>query len=159
MYEKYIEYDPSNSSSWIQFAQFENLLADHARARAIFELGVSQQTPLSYPENLWKAYIDFEVEQGERVNARKLYERLIKLSGHVKVWRSYAEFEASAIPMSQAMKEELGIEEDEDEEERMVEGDYELGRQVFQRGYNDLKERGLKEEVNLYFCLPLNFLY
>jgi hypothetical protein len=34
------------------------------------------------PEILWKAYIDFEVdEQGDREKTRSLYERLVVLSG------------------------------------------------------------------------------
>jgi len=37
------------------------------------------------PEILWKAYIDFEMEAGERVVVRALYERLIALSGHVDI--------------------------------------------------------------------------
>ncbi|EJD01987.1 pre-mRNA-splicing factor CLF1 [Fomitiporia mediterranea MF3/22] len=143
LYEKYIEFDPTNSSAWIQFAQFEAVLADYARVRAIYELGVSQ-VPLSYPENLWKAYIDFEFEQGEREKTRALYERLVQISGHVKVWRAYAEFEAAPIPMSQAMREEE--EEEEEEEEKFVEGDVQLARQVFERAYKDLKSRDLKEE-------------
>ncbi|KAH8112430.1 pre-mRNA-splicing factor CLF1 [Phellopilus nigrolimitatus] len=143
LYEKYIEFDPTNSSSWIQFAQFEAALADYSRARAIFELGIGQ-TPLSYPENLWKAYIDFEFEQGEREKTRALYERLVALSGHVKVWRAYAESEAAPIPMSQALQEEE--EEDENDQEKFVEGDLQLARQVFERGYKDLKSKGLKEE-------------
>lgn len=149
-----LQFDPTNSSAWIQFAGLETLLGDYTRTRAIFELG-TQQNPLSSPENLWKAYIDFEYEQGERGNARSLYERLIKLSGHVKVWISYAEFELNPIPMSQKMKEDQGIEDEEEEEEetRMVEGDAELARQVYERGYKDLKSKGLKEEVGL----PLNY--
>ena len=154
LYEKYIEFDPTNSSAWIQFAQFEAALADYARARAIFELGVSQ-SPLSYPENLWKAYIDFEFEQGEREKTRALYERLVQLSGHVKVWRAYAEFEAAPIPMSATMREELGEEEEEEEEVKYVEGDVQLARQVFDRAYRDLKSRDLKEEVPSFFFLVI----
>lgn len=127
----------------MQFAQFEAALADHARARGIYELGINQ-TPLSYPENLWKAYIDFEFEQGEREKTRALYERLVALSGHVKVWRAYALFEAAPIPMSQALHEG---EEDEEDEEKYVDGDIQLARQVFERAYKDLKNKGLKEEV------------
>ena len=131
-------------------------MGDFARARAIFELGVAQ-TPLSYPENLWKAYIDFEFEQGEREKTRQLYERLVSISGHVKVWRSYAEFEAAPIPLSQALREDE--DEEEEEEEKMVEGSIELARQVFDRGYKDLKNRGLKDEVrvatNLKECATL----
>lgn len=96
------------------------------------------------PELLWKAYIDFETEEGERAKARALYERLLSLSGHVKVWISYALFEATPLPMPRAEREDL----DEDEEEvPMVEGDVELARQVFERAYKDLKSRELKAEV------------
>ena len=58
-------------------------------------------------------------------------------------------FEAEEIPMSARVKEELGIEEDEEdeEEERMVPGDPEKARQVYERAYKDLKKQGLKEEV------------
>merc|ERR1711973_907708 len=45
------------------------------------------------PEILWKAYIDFEVEQEETDKARELYRRLLDRTQHVKVWLSYAQFE------------------------------------------------------------------
>ncbi|ESK94476.1 pre-mrna-splicing factor clf1 [Moniliophthora roreri MCA 2997] len=144
LYEKYLEFDPSNSSAWIKFAELESQLQDFARTRAIFELGVSQ-SPLSMPELLWKAYIDYEVEEGERDAARALYERLVALSGHVKVWISYALFEAEPIPLPRAMREDED-EEDEEAEQRMVAGDAALARQVFERAYKDLKGRGLKSE-------------
>ena len=122
-------------------------MEDFTRAEAIFELGVSQSS-LSMPEILWKAYIDFEVdEQGDREKARSLYERLISLSGHHKVWISYAEFEGSSIPLPRAMREE---EENEDTEPRVVVGDPILARQVFERGYKDLRTKGLKAEVGLH---------
>lgn len=162
LYEKYIEvcvlwspyrslhsnafaqFDPTNSAAWIKYAELETQLADFARVRAIFELGVSQ-TALSMPELLWKAYIDFETEEGEREKARDLYERLVQLSGHVKVWISYATFEAEPIPIARALREEA--EDEEEEEVPMVEGDPVRARQVFDRAYKDLKGKGLKHEV------------
>ncbi|TBU28797.1 hypothetical protein BD311DRAFT_796936 [Dichomitus squalens] len=160
LYEKYIEvrmfprytrlfsnarhkFDPTNSAAWIKYAELETQLEDFARVRAIYELGISQ-TALSMPELLWKAYIDFETEEGEREKARDLYERLVQLSGHVKVWISYATFEAEPIPVPRAMREEA--EEEEEEEVPMVEGDPVRARQVFERGYKDLKSKGLKHE-------------
>lgn len=138
------QYDPTNSAAWIKYAELETALEDFTRAEAIFELGVSQQS-LSMPEILWKAYIDFEVdEQGDREKTRSLYERLVSVSGHHKVWISYAEFEGSSIPLPRALREE---EEDEDAEPRVVAGDAELARQIFGRGYKDLKSKGLKAEV------------
>ncbi|KJA13675.1 hypothetical protein HYPSUDRAFT_151330 [Hypholoma sublateritium FD-334 SS-4] len=144
LYEKYLEYDASNSTAWIKYAELEAQLQDFARTRAIFELAVGQ-SPLSMPELLWKAYIDFEVEEGERETARALYERLITLSGHVKVWIAYAMFEAEPIPLPRAEREEEE-EEEEEEERKMVPGDPPLARQVFERGYKDLKSKGLKQE-------------
>ncbi|KAK7462748.1 NineTeen Complex (NTC) component [Stygiomarasmius scandens] len=144
LYEKYIEFDPANASAWIKFAELESQLQDFARTRAIFELGISQ-SPLSMPELLWKAYVDFEVEEGEREAARSLYERLIQLSGHVKVWISYALFEAEAMPLPRAEREE-DEEEDEEAEQKMVPGDPDRARTVFDRAYQDLKSKGLKSE-------------
>lgn len=51
------------------------------------------------PEVLWKAYIDFEVEQEEYQNTRKLYRRLLERTQHVKVCQpirdaSYSSFNA-----------------------------------------------------------------
>jgi hypothetical protein len=41
--------------------------------------------------------IDFEVQEGEQERARALYEHLIEMISHFKVWISYALFEAEAI--------------------------------------------------------------
>ncbi|KAF7763681.1 hypothetical protein Agabi119p4_8218 [Agaricus bisporus var. burnettii] len=143
LYQKYLEFDPSNSAAWIRYAELEAQLQDFARTRAIFKLGISQ-TPLSMPELLWKAYIDFEIDEGERDNARELYETLVRQSGHVKVWISYALFEGEPIPVPRAEREEE--EEDEEEEVKMAPGNTTTARQVFERGYKDLKGRGLKSE-------------
>jgi crooked neck len=100
------------------------------------------------PELLWKAYIDFEVEEGERERARALYERLVANSGHWKVWVAFALFEAAPIQMPRDQREDEDEDDDDEEKEpKMVEGDMERARQIFQRGYNDLKGRGLKNEV------------
>jgi len=100
------------------------------------------------PELLWKAYVDFEAEEGERESARALYERLLALSGHVKVWISYALFEAEAIPIPRALREEEEEgNNDEESEPQVVEGNVNLARQVFDRGYKELKKKGLKSEV------------
>ena len=69
----------------------------------------------------------------------------MSVSGHVKVWKAYAEFEAARIPLREEDREDE--EEDEDEEERYVDGDVDKARLVFEKGYKDLKSKGLKEEV------------
>ena len=92
------------------------------RCRAIYELAVSQST-LDMPEMIWKSYIDLEIEEGESDKARALYEKLVSRTGHVKVWISFAQFEASSIG--------LGMK---------------AARDIFERGYTHLKNEGLKEE-------------
>jgi crooked neck len=80
------------------------------------------------PETLWKAYIDFEVAEGERECGRDLYERLILLSGHVP-GIAYALFEGEPIPIPRDESEE---EEDEDDEvETLNPGDRMKARAIF----------------------------
>jgi crooked neck len=146
-----LKFDSANSPAWIKYAKLESRLQDFAHTRAIYELGVSR-SPLSIPELLWKVYIDFETEEGERDSARWLYEWLISLSGHVKVWTSYVLFEAEPIPVPRAEREEGEEEDDEDAEPKAIPGDANLARQVFGRGNKDLKSKGLKSEVSTLCC-------
>lgn len=173
IYMKYLEFDPSNTAAWVKWAQLEGGLGDLERARYLFDLGTTQE--LDMPEVLWKAWIDFEFEQGERERTRALYEALLSKTGHVKVcpvislslpflhqsltllslpspraqvWNAYALFEVQ--PMS--------ITDEEGEEDGEEPGDPELARQVLQRGYTDLKDRGLKEEVRSHLSLQVDSL-
>ncbi|KAL0008059.1 hypothetical protein SO802_009561 [Lithocarpus litseifolius] len=58
---------------------------------------VIAQPALDMPELLWKAYIDFEISESEFERTRELYERLLDRTKHLKIWISYAKFEASAM--------------------------------------------------------------
>ncbi|GLV37255.1 crooked neck [Carabus blaptoides fortunei] len=95
-YEQEVLENPTNYDAWFDLLRLieneETLLGDMERARAIYELAISQPR-LDMPELLWKAYIDFEVSQDETERARQLYERLLERTVHVKVWMSYAKFE------------------------------------------------------------------
>ena len=136
LFEKQLEWNPSNSQAWIQFAELERSLDDLERARAIFELGIEQPT-LDMPELVWKAYIDFEEYEGEYERARDLYERLLRKTDHVKVWINYARFEVN-VPES---------EEDEGDEDRPVSEEAKArARKVFQRAHDVFKNKELKEE-------------
>jgi crooked neck len=134
LFEKQLEWNPSNSQAWIQFAELERSLDDLDRARAIFELGIEQPT-LDMPELVWKAYIDFEEYEGEYERARDLYERLLRKTDHVKVWINYAKFEIN-VPDSE-----------EEEEERPVSEEAKArARKVFQRAHDVFKTQDLKDE-------------
>ncbi|KAG8182521.1 hypothetical protein JTE90_002059 [Oedothorax gibbosus] len=92
LYQKFLEFSPENCTTWMKFAELETILGDFERARAIFEIAITQPR-LDMPEVIWKAYIDFEIEQENFDLARELYERLLKRTQHVKVWISFARFE------------------------------------------------------------------
>ncbi|KAH7369094.1 pre-mRNA-splicing factor CLF1 [Plectosphaerella cucumerina] len=140
LYEKHIEWNPANCQTWIKFAELERGLDDLDRTRAIFELAVSQPA-LDMPELLWKAFIDFEEEEGEYENARKLYERLLEKTDHVKVWISFAHFELNASEEDE--DEDAG----EDEERPIKEEAKTRARQVFQRAHKGMRDKDLKEET------------
>jgi crooked neck len=144
LFEKQIQWNPSNTQAWIKFAELERGLDDLDRARAIFELGIEQLT-LDMPELLWKAYIDFEEYEEEYDRTRALYERLLQKTNHVKVWINYARFEIN-IPE--------GEEEDEEEERPVSEEAKRRARKVFERAHTVMKEKDLKEDVSFSLYPP-----
>ncbi|KAJ5459271.1 hypothetical protein N7530_011215 [Penicillium desertorum] len=138
LFEKQIEWNPSNSQSWLQFAALEQTLLDTERTRAIYELAIEQPT-LDMPELVWKAYIDFEENACEYERVRQLYERLLQKTDHVKVWLNYARFE-STVP---AEEEE---EEEEEEAKLFAEESAIRARAIFSRADKALKDKDLKED-------------
>jgi crooked neck len=122
LYNNYLKAMPENCEAWTKYADLEKSLGETERCRAILELAVSQPN-LDMPEVLWKTYIDFEIDEGEGDHARRLYERLLERTNHVKVWISYAQFEGSESGM--------GIKK---------------AREVMEKAYDLLKDEGLKEE-------------
>ncbi|XP_053594028.1 protein crooked neck-like [Microplitis demolitor] len=124
LYEKWLEYEPENCTTWMKYCELETLLGDIDRARAIYELGLKQPR-LDMPELLWKSYIDFEISQEEPQKARQLFERLLERSIHVKIWIAYAKFEL--------------FNEHEDIDK------VEVARRVFERANNALKLNGDRE--------------
>lgn len=84
LYGKFIEYDPTNVTAWVMFAELEGSLQEEERARSLHELALSQPV-LNQPEALWMHYIDYELSVGDRPAARALYDRLLERTQHVKV--------------------------------------------------------------------------
>lgn len=115
------------------------MLGDVERARAIFELAISQPA-LDMPELLWKAYIDFEFEEGERERTRTLYERLLEKSKHMKIWLAYAKFEMAA--MSGEEEEEAAEEDDEDRRPNPA-----RARVIYERAYKYFKAECARPEI------------
>eukprot|EP01083_Nonionella_stella_P039532 107504_1 len=93
IYEKMLQTFPNDSASWNDYALLENKLDEYERAKAIYELGIDQDV-LDEPQTLWANYIDFELKRSNYENVRKLFERLLQKTKHVRVWINYAQFEA-----------------------------------------------------------------
>eukprot|EP00892_Ulva_mutabilis_P002068 jgi/Ulvmu1/11862/UM081_0020.1 len=150
LYGKFIEFDPTNVTAWVMFAEVEGSLQEEERARSLHELALSQPV-LNQPEALWMHYIDYELSIGDRPAARALYERLLERTQHVKVWISYAYFEATPTEVLVAEGE---LEEGETEadhaarvaqlraavpEETWAEHE-EAAREVYVRAFNRMRE-------------------
>lgn len=167
LYERALEWNPSNSKMWIRFAELERNLFDNDRARAIFDLAIRQTNDemggLDMPEIVWKAFIDFEFDMREWDHVQDLYERLTQKTGHVKVWISYAQSWMAAAIAEEEDEDEVEDDEDEDEapsekEPRILSAEEIQARQdrraravvrtreTFERAYDDLKLRKLKED-------------
>lgn len=132
IYEKYLLHAPHNCQAWIKFAELETILGETERSRSLFEIAINQKF-LDMPEMIWKAYIDFEIEQEQFDKARNLYERLLKRTMHVKVWISYAHFELIAA-------EHVGENGDQDIQAGIV-----RARAIFDRAHKSLRESAEKE--------------
>ncbi|KAF6258280.1 TPR-like protein [Scenedesmus sp. NREL 46B-D3] len=137
LYEKYLEWNPANATAWLKYAELEVMLSEAGRARALYELAISQPA-LDMPEALWKAYIDFEMAQGNRDRTRLLYERLLDRTKHVKVWLSFAKFEAEALPQP-----EQGEQEGEEAQPRQTPPGE--GSSAAERGARAVRARGVFE--------------
>ncbi|KAM1223783.1 hypothetical protein ACFX2G_043724 [Malus domestica] len=139
LYEKYLHWSPENCYAWIRYAEFEKKLCDTERARSVYELAISQKQ-LDKPELLWKSYIDFELAERESERARNLYERLLERTQHVKVWISYAAFEASTMVGGDGMRSEDVIEQKEQciQRARRV---FERASEYFRTSAPELKEQ------------------
>jgi len=134
LYTQYLKVLPHNSKAWTEYATLEQNVGETDRCRALLELAI-QQEALDMPESVWKHYIDFEIAEQEHDKARNLYERLLEQTGHVKVWISYAQFEATTPDM-----------EDEDKENGLAKTGLERGRGIMEKAYDQLKQEELTEE-------------
>lgn len=91
-----------------------------------------------------QAYIDFEISEGEYERTRQLYERLLDRTKHLKVWISYAKFEAS-VGMED---EEVGGESQESSDDI---SHHEQQLECIQRC------RGTLDENEIKICFVCNF--
>ena len=65
IYQKYLEHEPHNAGAWCKYAALGKSLGEAECVRAIFQLGIARESPLDPPEHMWKAWIDFELAEGQ----------------------------------------------------------------------------------------------
>ncbi|KAF6776923.1 hypothetical protein AHF37_03780 [Paragonimus kellicotti] len=133
LYEKFLEFSSENCTTWMRYAELESLLGETDRARAIYELAINRPL-LDMPELLWKAYIDFEIEQYDWERARALYQRLLRRTQHVKVWISFANFELCA-------HNRLTLEDLDDEDTEMCLRNSSVDKEIIVREHNENETR------------------
>jgi len=121
IYEKFIELHPYLPKAWISYIDLEDKVGEFDRAKHLCELAISQES-LDMPELIWKRYIDLNVANGDLEAARTIYENLISKSHHIRIYKTFAEFEV----------EEAGSPEN--------------ARAIFERGLTKLKEMKRSED-------------
>ncbi|CAD6214015.1 unnamed protein product [Miscanthus lutarioriparius] len=124
--------------------RLEKNLSETDRARSIYELAIAQPA-LDTPEVLWKEYLQFEIDENEFERTRQLYERLLDRTKHLKVWISYAEFEATAGLGSEdsegeEKKNEVGYQEQQMERVQKCRAIFERAFDYFRTSAPELKE-------------------
>ncbi|KAF4673515.1 NineTeen Complex (NTC) component [Perkinsus olseni] len=131
----YVSAHSLEAASWVCWMDLEMKLSEVNRARKLGEMAIKladesasdeSEEVMNEPELIWKKCIDIEIDQEEMENARDLFERLLDRTTHVKVWRSYADFELKHADQSFSKAKEVlerGIAEakkDEDPESRRL---------------------------------------
>ena len=91
IHEKWISTYPESGKAWTEYAKFESSLNEIEWAREIFKAAISMD--LDSPEEVWKSFISFEIENSEVQNAWNLYLDLIEKTQHFKAYLNYAQFE------------------------------------------------------------------
>lgn len=97
LYEKFIESFPQDGTVWLSYITLEKQVKELDRCRALFEAAIRYRNEkgdhvIQGVEMIWKKYIDFEIKNGTVDKAGTLYERLLKVKKHVKVYAAYATF-------------------------------------------------------------------
>lgn len=155
LYEKYLEYAPTDYKIWLAYSKLEENLGDEDRARAIFEIPLQDNVtnmPIDSQLTLLQKFIDFETEAQEYDNARSLYETYLH-KGNFKpnIWISYALYESSAPTDAQLealynnANDESSKSEDEEEAEgvefKPSEENFARARKIYERALEYFKER------------------
>lgn len=155
LYEKYLEYAPTNYKVWLDYSKLEENLGDEDRARAIFKISLQDNVtniPIDSQLILIQKFIDFETEAQEYDNARSLYETFLYKGNFMpNIWVSYALFESS-VPTNAQLEalynnvndentESAEEEEDSGVEFKPSEENFARARKIYERALQYFEER------------------
>ncbi|CAI4035048.1 hypothetical protein SMKI_12G1860 [Saccharomyces mikatae IFO 1815] len=99
IYEKFIEFRPSDLQIWSQYAELEENLGDWDRVRGIYTIALDENFQFLTREDkieLLQKYITFETESQEFEKARKLYRYYLELNEYsIQSWIEFAMYQSS----------------------------------------------------------------
>jgi len=119
IYERFIELHPYLPKAWISYVDLEEKVGEFERARHLCALAISQEQ-LDMPELVWKRFIDLNIANEHYEEARTLYARLLQKSRHIRIYKSFADFEKDCGDIESArtiIKEGLDRYKDEQKNE------------------------------------------
>ena len=163
LYEKYIEFKPSDPKVWIEYSELEENLGDEDRARGIYTIALNSEVDsLSYDSKLaiLKRFITFETDSENYNNARKVFELYLNFSGFsTKVWIEYALYESSTPTDEQVNELQNQDYEDEDEELEFeaTEENINKARIILERAISYYKEKKEKDNRIVMLEALMNF--
>ena len=151
IYEKFIEFRPSDLQIWSQYAELEENLGDWDRVRGIYAIALDENSQFLTREakiELLQKYITFETESQEFEEARKLYRSYLELNEYsVQSWIEFAMYQSST-PTEQQLSDLAKLQSenvDEDIEFEITDENKVEARKVFEEAVAFFKDKDDKE--------------
>ena len=151
IYEKFIEFQPSDLQIWSQYGELEENLGDWDRVRGIYTIALDENSDFLTKEAkivLLQKYITFETESQEFEKARKLYRRYLELNQYSpQSWIEFAMYQTST-PTEQQLLDLAKLQSenvDEDIEFEITDENKLEARKVFEEAIVFFKEKDDKQ--------------
>ncbi|CAI4046449.1 hypothetical protein N7582_003813 [Saccharomyces uvarum] len=148
IYEKFIEFQPSNLKIWIEYAELEENLGDEDRVRGVYTIALDENSQFLTREakvELLQKYITFETDSQEYENARKLYRNYLELNEFsVQSWIEFAMYQSST-PTDQQLSDLAKLQSenvDEDIEFEITDENKMEARKIFEEAILFFKNSG-----------------
>lgn len=161
IYEKFIEFRPSDMQIWLQYAELEENLGDEERVRGIYTIALDENSQFLTREakvKLLQRYITFETESQEFEKARKLYRNYLELNEYsVQSWIEFAMYQSST-PTDQQLSNLAKLQSenvDEDIEFEITDENKVEARKVFEEAVLFYKDKDDKQ-ARLFILEALN---